>query len=75
MTPDAPLALEPRDYENWSRMIRVTDVPTATPQSDEEALALVRWRARTHNPALAANEVREVCGGWEGKGRARASAT
>ena len=41
----------------------------------ERALALVRWRARSHDPALAANEVREVCGGWEGKGRARASAT
>jgi FAD/FMN-containing dehydrogenase len=46
MTSDAPLALEPRDYENWSRMIRVTGVPTATPQSDEEALALVRWAAQ-----------------------------
>ena len=46
MNSDAPLALESRDYENWSRMIRVSDVPTATPLSDEEALALVRWAAR-----------------------------
>ena len=46
MVPDAPLPLEPRDYENWSRMIRVTGVPTATPQTDDEALGLVRWAAR-----------------------------
>ena len=29
----------------------------------ERALALVRERARTHDPALAADEVREVCEG------------
>lgn len=39
------IALEPRSYENWSRMIRVDDVLTATPQSDEEALEVVRWAA------------------------------
>ena len=39
------IPLEPRNYENWSRMIRVHDVPTATPRTDEEALDVVRWAA------------------------------
>ena len=37
--------MERRSYENWSRMIRVDDVLTATPESDEEALEIVRWAA------------------------------
>lgn len=41
-----PIPVESRDYENWSRMIRTADVATARPQTDEEALELVRWAAR-----------------------------
>ena len=37
--------MERRSYENWSRMIRVDDVLTATPTTDDEALEIVRWAA------------------------------
>ena len=37
--------LQRRTYENWSQMISVEGVLTATPTTDEEALGIVRWAA------------------------------
>ncbi len=37
--------LQPRAYENWSQMISVEGVLTATPTTDDEALGIVRWAA------------------------------
>ena len=44
--PPAGFELERRSYENWSRMIRLEGVLTATPANDDEALEIVRWAAR-----------------------------
>ena len=38
--------LQRRTYENWSQMISVEDVLTATPTTDDEALDIVRWAAQ-----------------------------
>lgn len=40
-----PVHLERRSFENWSRMIRVDDVLTATPKTEDEALSIVQWAA------------------------------
>ncbi len=45
MTEIAGVPVERRSYENWSRAIRVDDVLTAIPRTDDEALAVVRWAA------------------------------
>lgn len=37
--------LQRRTYENWSQMISVEGVLTATPTTDEEAIGIVRWAA------------------------------
>ena len=39
------IPLQTRSFENWSRMLRLTDACTATPTTDEQALAIVRWAA------------------------------
>ncbi|MFM7148164.1 MAG: FAD-binding protein, partial [Actinomycetales bacterium] len=39
------ITLQRRSIENWSRMLAVPDVLTATPTSDQQALEIVRWAA------------------------------
>ncbi|MBU6244116.1 MAG: FAD-binding protein [Actinomycetales bacterium] len=41
----ADVPVERRSVENWSRMIAVHDVLTAIPETEEQALAVVRWAA------------------------------
>lgn len=40
------IVVESRTVENWSREIVLADVPVATPDSEEQALEVVRWAAR-----------------------------
>jgi hypothetical protein len=43
----ASIAVESRTVENWARMIELTDAAVAIPDSEEQALEIVRWAARS----------------------------